>query len=77
MRKELFISIILLLENDIKKENTDFRQAVSSEELRDVCKMGLLFFLICINSHEYITLKQIYKLVTSEDEVKFKKSENF
>jgi len=42
MRIELFISFIMLVENDVKKENTNFRQAVSSEELRDVCKMGLL-----------------------------------
>jgi hypothetical protein len=62
MRKELFISFILLVENDIKKGNTNFRQADSSEELRDVCKMGLLIFLICIYAYEYIALEQIYKL---------------
>jgi hypothetical protein len=71
MRIELFISFILLMENDIKKENTNFRQAVSSEELRDVCKMGLLIFLISVYAYEYIALEQFYKLLLSEGEVKF------
>jgi len=77
MRIELFISFILLVENDIKKENTNFRQAVSSEELQDVWKMGLLILLISIYPYEYIALEQFYKLILSEDEVEFKKSENF
>jgi hypothetical protein len=38
--------------------------------------MGLLFFLFCIYAYEYIALEQIYKLI-SEDEVEFKKSDNF
>jgi hypothetical protein len=45
MRIEVFISFILLVENEIKKENTNFRQAISSEERRDVCKMQLLILL--------------------------------
>lgn len=65
------------MENDIKKENTNFRQAVSSEELQDVWKMGLLILLISIYPYEYIALEQFYKLILSEDEVEFKKSENF
>jgi len=39
--------------------------------------MGLLFFLFCIYAYEYIALEQIYKLIISEDEVEFKKSDNF
>jgi hypothetical protein len=80
MRIELFISFILLVENDIKKENTNFRQAVSSEELRDICNMGLLIFIsldTCIRVHSTVAREQICKLIISEDEVKFKMSENF
>jgi hypothetical protein len=60
--------------NDIKKENTNFRLRVSSEELGGVYKMGLLIFFIYIYAYEYIAHGQIYKLIASEDEVKLKNS---
>lgn len=39
LRIELCISIILFVEKEIKKDNTNFRRAISTEKCRDACKI--------------------------------------